>query len=972
MKKYLLMVLSVFSVSFLMAQDRTVSGTVTDAESGESIPGANIVEKGTSNGTITDFDGNYTVSVGEGTTLVISFVGYTPQEVVVGSRSVIDVALALDVQSLSEVVVVGYGTQEKKEITSAVTSVKSKDFNAGLVNSPAQLIQGKVGGLTVARPGGDPNGSYAIRLRGVASFGANSQPLIVIDGLIGGDLNSVDPSDIESMDVLKDGSAAAIYGTRGSAGVILITTKSGKAGKTQVTYNGSTTIENVANSIEFLNAAEYRAAPGAQDLGSDTDWLDEVTETAMSNTHNISMSGGTPQTTYRASVNVRNVEGVGINSGFNQLNARLNLRQLALNDKLTIIPIISVTARDQQFSFAEGFRNAIIANPTLPVLYDGAAGTTDVGGYAERDIFQWINPVSIVEQNLNEGTELKIVGSMKMEYDFSDYVNGLRFGVFYSQQRENDERGQYFRKSAKFRGADVNGLANRGMESRLNELFETTLNYDVSAGGLDVAFLGGYSYQYFFTEGFSMSGGNFLTDAFTFNNIGASLDFPNGLGNVGSYANSNTLIAAFGRVNFNYDDTYFLSASIRREGSSRFGAENRWGNFPAVSAGANIDQIVDIPVVDNLKVRVSWGVTGNQPSNSYLSLRRFGPQGSYFENGSYLPSYGPVSNDNPDLKWETKKEIDFGFDFTALNGKLSGTFDWYKRTTEDLLFLVNVPVPPNLFGQTWRNVGELENTGVEFSINYDAYDDGNFSYNTGINFATFKTTVIRLDNSPLRTANMGSPGQNATDLVIVEDGAPLGQIFLPILDGFTDAGDLIMRDLDGDGSFCNCDDDKTVVGNGLPDFTLGWNNSLAFGAFDLNLFFRGAFGHELVNSYRGFYENYQSTTVVNYNVVKGPGLTLDNAGAAVNDTHVEDGSFVKLDNATLGYTLPINGDNIGFKNLRIYSTIQNAFVITDYTGIDPEVRYTDIGNGGAFAPGIERRNTYFTTRQITFGLTAEF
>lgn len=986
--KHTMVLLCFMTLFTFQALAQSITGQIKDGETGETIPGASIIIKGTANGTISDFDGNYTLSAGSGTTIVVAYVGYESQEIVVGAQAVIDISLATDLVTLSEIVVVGYGTQEKKEITSSVTSVKAKDFNQGTVNDPNQLIQGKVGGLSVAKPGGDPNGSYTVRLRGVSTFGANAEPLVVLDGVIGGSLDAVDPNDIASIDVLKDGSAAAIYGTRGSSGVILVTTKRGESGKTTFDYNSSVAFERVANTIDFFSPEEFRNTPGTTDLGSETDWLDEVTSTAVSHIHNVSMSGGVNNSSYRASFNYRNVEGVGNGTGFEQLNGRLNLTQRALNDNLTLDFNLSVTNKDRNIAIPEVFDHAITANPTLPVLFDGSLGTTDVGGFAERDIFRFWNPVSIQKQLTDEATEFSYLGSARLEYNFSDFVEGLRFAVSYSAQRKNKEEGFFAPSTAKLFGSSgPNGVAGRGEFNESNQLGEFTGNYDFSVGALDLAFLAGYSYQEFENEDFVMLGGNFPTDEFTFNNFSASQDFPNGLGQVSSSAGSNKLIAGFGRVNLNYDGTYFLSASVRREGSSRFGADQRWGTFSAISGGVNLNNLFTINNVDQLKLRVGYGITGAQPSENLLSIRRFGPTGSFFFNGGYVPSFGPISNPNPDLKWETKKEIDIGLDFAMMNGRLQGTIDWYRRVTSDLLFNIAVPVPPNLFGNTWRNVGEMTNTGVEISLDYEVVNTGNFSYTTGMNYATFQTEIKNLENSPLFVANMGSPGQNDTRLARVADGEPLGQLFLPVKIGVWSAGDaeaiadpsLVgsprFEDLDGDGTYCQCNDDKRVVGNGLPDFTIGWANKFEMGNFDLNLFFRGAFGHDLLNSYRGFYENFEGTTVANYNIVKGSGLETALTKAEVNSSHVEKASFFKMDNATIGYNLPVSDNKLGLRRLRFYFAVQNPFVISGYDGIDPEVRYEDLDdpdNPDALAPGIERRNTYFTTRTYTFGMNLGF
>lgn len=986
-------VLLILVTSAAWSQSRTVTGKVTSSDDGSDIPGVNVLEKGTSNGTVTDATGGYSITIGPSSTLVYSFVGYTSYEVAVGSQTTVDVSLQLDVTSLSEVVVVGYGTQEKKELTSAVTSVQSKDFNVGTVNDPAQLLQGKVAGLNIAKAGNDPNGTYNIRLRGIASFGANTEPLIVIDGVIGGSLSTVDPNDIHSIDVLKDGSAAAIYGSRGGSGVILITTKTGKSGRVVVEYNGSAAVETIGRTIKVMSADEYRQVNGAVDFGADTDWLKVVTHNGSYQVHNLSLAGGSGGTAYRASFNVRDAEGIAINSGFNQLNGRFNLTQKALNDKATFTFNLSTTRKDADYGFLESLRYAIISNPTMPVYDDKFAadsptGGGEFGGYAERGIFDYYNPLGIAELNQSKGTDSRLLASLRAEYDFSDLLPGLRAAVFYSQQNESEIRGQYFDKSSKWGGYNRNGLANRLTNQRNTQLFETTINYDKDLGGANLAILGGYSYQYFFNEGFGMQGGNFLTNAFTYNNMGAALDFANGLGQVVSYANSNKLVAFFGRANLNINGNYFVSASARYEGSSRFGANNKWGLFPAVSAGVTLSNLVSIPTVNSLKLRASYGVTGNQPANSYASLQRFGPQGNFFYNGAYGPAYGPVSNANPDLKWETKAEFDFGADFSMLDNKLTGTMDYYTRNTKDLLLSVNVPVPPNLYGQTLVNIGELQNQGFELALNYLAVNNAKMSWTTGINLATMKTKVVSLSKGGLSVgeggilyrANMGSPGQNTTNLVRVKEGESLGQLWGPVQEAVNPDGTLKFKDLNGDGTFCNCDDDRTVVGNGLPKFTLGWANNFNFGNFDATLFFRGSFGHDLYNSYRGFYENTEPTTVINYNIVNTKYFDPNIKKAAVNSTHVEKADFVKLDNMSVGYSIPLQGKAV--RKFRIYVAGQNLFVISNYTGVDPEVRYVDtndVNPNGFFpsqpdplAPGVERRGTYFTTRTYTVGVNLSF
>uniref|UniRef100_UPI0040480DC7 SusC/RagA family TonB-linked outer membrane protein n=2 Tax=Algoriphagus sp. TaxID=1872435 RepID=UPI0040480DC7 len=987
MKKQRLLILCFFSLLALSigfsanAQQARITGKVTDAATGEGMPGASVLVKGTTRGMITDLDGNYSIEASSTDVLVFSFIGYNTVEETVGTRTTINLTLSESIQGLNEVVVVGYGTQEKKEITSAVASVKAEDFNRGTVNDPTQLLQGKVAGLNISKPGGNPNGGFNIRLRGISSFGANAEPLIVIDGVIGASLSTVDPNDIESMDVLKDGSAAAIYGTRGSAGVILVTTKSGKKGKAVVEYSGTAATESVARTIPIMNADEYRALPGSNDLGSNTDWFDAVTKTGVSFVNNLSISGGNEGTSYRMSLNSRNVEGVGINSGFDQLNARLNLTQRALKDKALFSINISNTTADRQFGNDNSFRYAIISNPTLPI-YDPNPQSPNFGGYAERDIFDWFNPVSIAEQNINDGREGRLLTSIRGEYNFTD---NFKVSAFYSSQRETFWNGSYSPKTAKFGGGfGRKGLATVQNNETLNDLFEATANYEQSVGKLNMSFLGGYSYQEFFYQGDYTQAGNFLTDAFTYNNLGAALDFANGLATVYSYASENKLVAFFGRANFNFDDTYLLSISSRYEGSTRFGENNKWGLFPAVSAGVNIANLVDITGVNALKVRASYGRTGTQPGESYISLLRYGRQGNFFYNGAFVPSYGPVSNNNPDLSWETKDEVNVGLDFVAFNNKLSGTIDYFTRVTSGMILPINVPVPPNLFPTTLLNIGEVENSGLEVLLNYNAIDKSDFKWNVGVNFSTLATNLRSLSAGDLSfgavnyRSNFGSPGQNLTQLIRVQENGPLGQIWGPIQTGVDENGAPIMKvingtakDANGNPVYCNCDDDRAQLGTAYPTINFGINNSFNYKNWDLNFFFRGSLGHSLINSYRGFYENTESTTVQNWNIVKTKYFDPNIKKAEYNSSHVEKADFMILDNATIGYNFNVKqGKSVG--KIRTFLSVQTPFMFTGYTGVDPSVRYQDPENGDPLAPGIERRATYFTTTITTLGLNLSF
>lgn len=964
-----------------------LSGVVKDAETDDPVSGATVLVQGTASGAYTDDAGRFTIQVpGDANTLIVSFFGYEQQEIAIDGQSEIEVSLTTSISTLDEVLVTGYGTQKAKEVTSAITSVDAKDFNGGQVNDAAQLIQGKVAGLVIARPGGNPNGTFNIRLRGLSTAAGNTEPLVVIDGVIGADLGSIDPNDVQSIDILKDGSAAAIYGTRGSNGVIIVTTKTGTAGSSQINYNSFGTIEEVAQTVDVSPASEFRNIIAEQgfdrDLGATTDWFDELTQTGLSQVHNLSLSGGTGQTTYRVSGNFRDIQGAAINTGFWQLNGRINLTQRALNDKLRITVNLAATTRAEEDINGEAFRQATIYNPTAPVRSDDPA--FDIyDGFFQEVLFNYFNPVAIAEQVIQEKEEQFTNFNFEGAYDI---IPGLTLLGRYSQNRESEIRRFYADKQSFFLGRDRNGLATIINEREQNELIESTLTYSGDAGNFYYTILGGYSYQEFVFDGNGAQGGDFLTDEFTFNNLSGALDFPNGRGVAGSFKNLNKLVAFFGRVNLNYKDTYFLNATVRREGSTLFGENNKYATFPAVSAGVNLASFLQVPWIDNLKFRASYGRTGALPTTVGISQLRLAPSGNFFLNGEYVPSFAPFSNANPDLKWETKDEIDFGFDFSFFNQRLNGSMDYYRRVTEDLIFGLPVPVPPNLVGITQVNVGELRNNGFEFAASYLAVNNNNFTWTPTVNFSTFNTELVSLSNDDLEfgsetfIANLGSPGQNNTPLIRVAEGEPVGQIWGKVFEGVNEDGTWQFADLDGDGESRLDEDDETVIGNGLPDFTIGIANSFTFGNFDANFFLRGSFGHDLVNTFRAFYEVPNQANAYNVTTTEFYDPQLDDS-PLFNSIHVEDASFLKLDNATIGYTIPL-GENSPFSRLRIYIAGQNLFVLTDYTGVDPEVRFQDetvvdqsvtfLGGqetiANPLAPGIDRRNTYFRTRSYTFGI----
>ncbi|MEO5891524.1 MAG: SusC/RagA family TonB-linked outer membrane protein [Ferruginibacter sp.] len=979
--RYVLILAIGLLVNNKLSAQISIKGTVTD-NNNQPFPGVSVIVKETANGTTTDATGAYSITVpNKNAVLVFSFVGYPSQEIAVGAKTEISLSLSPSVGQLNEVVVVGYGTQKRKEVTSAVATVNAEQFNKGNISDVAQLLQGKVAGLSISKPGGNPNGGFTIRLRGLSTLGANASPLIVVDGQVGADLNTIDPNDIQSIDVLKDAGSAAIYGTRGSSGVIIVTTK--KGGRVSaVSYNGSVTTENPIKFTEHMTAAEYKAA-GGRDLGAVTDWNKAITRNALSHIHNIAFSGGSGGgTTYTASVNYRNGQGVAIKTGFDQVNAHFGLTQRAMKDKLNFTLDVSTTRRSSQFGFDRAFQYATIFNPTAPLHTTDPALNYTGSGYVEQNFVEYANPLAVLEQNTNNGVNKRTNINASATYEI---IRGLKFQVRYAQQNTTNNIGIYLPKTSfdtrligtngaiNGSGYTRKGLAQKQNDEGYTQLYENILSYDKKVTEkLNVSAVAGYSYQDFAYNGSVLQAGDFLTDV-TSENFASASDFKNNRSFASSYKNGSKLVAFFGRLNLNYNDVAFISASLRREGSTQFGANNKWGMFPAVSAGVDLGKLADISFVNSLKLRGSYGVTGALPPNPYLSLFLYGPTGNNFlYNGVYIPAYEPTQNANPDLKWERKAEFDIGLDFSLFNSRLTGSLDYYNRQTSDLLFNANVPVPPNPTNRKWMNIGILENTGVELLLGYDVVKSKSFSWNTSINFSTFSIKLAKLNaelaGSYVGASNLGSPGQEQTEITRAVEGEKIGLLWGPVYRGINEYGHFLFDD--GTGKTDTIGGYKTKIGNGLPTFELGWTNTFHYKNFDLNFFFRGSFGHDIVNTYRAFFESSQSTVIASYNVVNtkyfNPAIQ---SGQTFSSLYVEKGSFIKLDNATLGYDFNFkNGGAI--KGLRAFVNGQNLFVITDYTGVDPEVRYSYGGN--ILAPGVDARDTWVRTRSFTLGVNLKF
>ncbi|AIY12224.1 SusC/RagA family TonB-linked outer membrane protein [Cellulophaga baltica] len=977
---------------FGMIQAQEVSGTVSDASG--PLPGASVLVKGTTNGTQTDFDGNFSLNnVASDATLVFSYIGFKTTEIAVTGKSTIDVTLAEDAQALAEVVIVGYGSTTKKEITSAVTQVSEEEFNKGTINNPSELLQGKVAGLSIYNKGGNPNEDAVIRLRGISTVGSNSQPLVVIDGVIGASLNNIDPSDIASMTVLKDGSAAAIYGSRGSSGVIIVTTKSGRAGTTEVSYNGSVASSSISNTIDRMSASEFATA-GGTDLGSNTDWLDLVTRNAISNIHNVSISGGQELTNFRLSTNFRDAQGILDKSGFDQFNTRFNATTSILDDKLKIDFNASYTKRDSDFGFNEALRYAILYNPTAPVLGVNSPypyNAEPYGGYFETlGLFDSFNPVSIVDQNTNTGSRNEFTYSANFKYSVS---NDLVLNAIYSEQTSKYTNSEYYRTTSLFRGAATSPLR-KGLaritsgESRF-KLFEAYGDYSLNPiDNLNMKFTAGYSWQQENTNSYFLSAGDFPNDDLAYID---ALEWSQDKINAGQIDISSDrspdqkIIAFFGRMNATFDDAIYFNASIRREGSTKLGENNKWGLFPALGLGVDLNKYLNLNNTDLFKVRLGYGVTGSLPSDYGLANARFEPTAD-------LLSTNQVTDANPDLKWEEKAETNLGFEYNS--GRLSTTLDLYTRTVSDFILerAVDVAVYPT--GSRVENGGDLSTKGFELAVNYDIIKKDDFTYNSGLVLSSYKTELEKFDATTLR-GNLGAPGQNETAVILVAPGQAIGEIWGPIWtgdivdgsqtfvdvngDGTIQADQLISNIIDEDGDGVR-DGDLAKLGKGIPDFELGWSHSITYKNWDFNAFFRGAFGHSLVNNFRVFYEP-RVGSQGSYNFVNTELAEPTITNAKFSSLYVEKADFVKLDNLSVGYRFNM-GENKYIKGLRVSLSGQNLFTITGYTGADPEPSLADKGsidNGGflglnadPLTPGIDRRYNYFASRTVTLGVNVNF
>lgn len=961
-------------------QQNAVTGKVTD-RTGLGLPGVTVFVKGTTNGTITDNNGNFNITnVDSQSILSFSFVGMRTQEVIVGSQRVINISLQEETIGIEEVVAIGYGTQKRKEVTSSVETIRSEDFNAGGSRSPMDLIQGKVAGLNITRTqGSNPNSGVDIQLRGVTSLTGTRTPLIVVDGIPGGNLDLLQQDDIESFNVLKDGSAAAIYGTRGNAGVILITTKKGKAGDPRYDYSTYVQREFVDKKPDYLSAADFRSLISqglvnqSQDYGSSTDLYDELIDKSnLSQYHNFAASGGSANTNYRASVFYNEAKGIAKENGRDQFGGRFNINQKGLQDRL--IMQLNVASNFNKANMLGGstgdFEQAIQRNPTAPIYKPD-------GTFLETDAYNNYNPMSRLANRISERDQQTFSSDLKMQLQIAEGLSASAFGSYV----RNNYNDRYYRSIKDWDQRPTSqylGMAYASKSNYLhwNKTFESTIDYySTIAQEHSITALVGYSYQYATTETFNVNNSGFTTDGFLDWNLGAGSAINNTQlprPGMGSFKEDNTLIAFFGRINYTLKEKYFLQAILRHEGSSRFGANNKWGNFPAVSAGWAIseeDFMSILTFVDDLKIRAGYGVTGNQGIPNYQSMVTLGTGGVYPQSGVFYQTYGAARNPNPNLRWEQKAEFNVGIDFSVLNRRINGSIDAYNRTTKDLLYNYSAQQPPFVRDRLYTNVGSIQNHGVEVQISATAIKSGDFRWNINFTGNSQFNKLTKLSSDVFKANwlefyGLPSPG-NLGNAIRLEEGGAVGNFYGKRFAGFDDNGKWLFYKADGSTGYAGQmnADDLTIIGNGVPKYQAALGNTFTYKNFDLSLLFRGKFAFDILNAKELYFGNKKWLP---NNLLRSAVTTHDalNDDPQYSDYYIENGDFVKLDNITIGYNFNLKSSYI--RNMRLYMTGRNVLTFTGYSGIDPELQ--DVG----FETGVDGRGFYPRTQSWAIGLNIGF
>lgn len=985
-----------------LGQERQVQGTVTDGETGEPLPGANVVVQDTEIGTTTGPDGRYQIEVpGPDAVLVFSFVGYQTQRVDVGSRETIDVILQVEVGAMDEVVVTGYGTQERQDISGSISSVDVAEANVGQISSPQDLLQGRVPGLSIAGNDGEPGSDQRVRVRGLKSLSANSQPLYVIDGTPvsntnitpGGPqgssnsanpLSLINPQDIESIQVLKDASATSIYGSQGSNGVILIETKGGDEGGLQVNYSGQTSVGQPSRELNLLSADEFREArreftgaeipPEKQE--TDTDWQDKVMRTTVSQEHNLSFSGGGERTTYRASGNYSVQEGLVRESGLERLSGRFNIRHAMLEGRLQLNGRLfsSYVQRDHVFSSetvgASGdvLKDMLAFPPINPVRNDDGTFFE----FAEQNL----NPVALQEQITDRSDQQRTIGNLSVEYDILENLTAK--GAFNLDQSRGIRRS--FVPQASLAGRDIGGSGSQSQREFSDLVAQSQLSYNRedlfgSWGSLDM--IAGFEYEREIFQTVGIESQDFVTDAVpAFNNLGGGTNVETPF----SGKERVDQLGVFGRANYDYENKYLLTVTARRDGSSVFGEENRWAWFPSASLGWNITQesFLDVDWLSQLKLRASGGLSGNQAvppfeSLPVLALSR-GNSGVFGQDNEVIGTTQQRTA-RPDLKWETTTEFNVGVDFTA--GRFTGSLDYYTSTTDDLLLNVRVvqPAPSNF---VLDNVGEVSNTGIEGSLEALVLDRSDMNLTLSATASSNRNEVESLGGrGTIDHGTIGGRGLSGQQSQRLEPGHPIGSFFGPVFIGVNEAGQEVFRGREGGTTADAGDAEEFHLGNPVPDISYSFNADFRYKGFDASVFFRGEQGRELLN-------NTALALTSKSRLAQGLNVLEEAVNDGTNTSHtpnissrwVEDASFLRLDKLSFGYDFSnLLNSTLGqqLRRARLFVSGDNLFVITPYSGFDPEMNTNSSGEGLGFrnlatpSRGIDWAN-FPRSRTFTVGL----
>ena len=969
-------------VSLLTFAQSNVSGTVKDAN-GEPLIGVSVLEVGTQNGAVTDMYGNYKLNVKPGAKLKISYIGFTPQTVKAGSNS--QIVLQEDNTALNEVVVVGYGTMRRKDVTSSITTVKAEDLNQGVFTDPGQMLQGKVPGLVVSSTA-DPNGSPTITLRGASTLrtGAMS-PYYVVDGIPGVDISIVSPEDIESIDVLRDATATAIYGSKAANGVIIITTKKGAEEKTNVSYNGYVAFDNILKKYDVCTADDLRQYAKdnnitLKDGGANTDWQDEVLRTGISHNHNVNISGGNGSTNYMISADLRKREGVIKMTGFDRFNVRSLVSTKTLKDHLTV-SIGANMMYGKHFGVPSGNEGASVLDamnyysPTNAIK--NADGTWTVGSGSKN-----YNPLALMEENKSETVwkRNQFVGKTALEL-----WKGFVWSVNYSWSNYQSTYSAYNTRNSQLEGiGNKNGQATRNTYFGREQTFETYLNYDFKVGKSKWGLMGGYSWEEKKNnDGFGLSVEGYYNDDLGWYNMSYAQTILGVQNSVQSgYLEKVRNISFYGRVNYSFDSRYMLQATIRRDGSSVFGKNNRWGTFPSVSAAWNITEekfMQNQHIFDNLKLRAGYGISGNAMGfDVYSSYNTYGASGTFVYDGKTYRTYGATKNANPDLKWESTGMLNIGLDFAFLKGRLNGTVEVYHKKTKDLIWSYPVSTTQYIYGWIDANVGEMTNKGIEFTLNAVPVRTKNFMWSTTLNLSHNKNTVDKMQNETFHTTNLtqGDPmvaGVSADGWTQrIMEGEPIGTFYTYQYAGIVNGrSEYYVLDENGNrtGETTNNPSlkDRSITGCAQPKLNAGWNNTLTYKNWSLNAFITGVFGNDVYNSARAHYTSAQMFSD-GKNVLKEflNNPASDASGSLPSDRFIEKGSYVRLQTLSLSYTFR-NCFNDWIQDLTLYGTANNLFTITNYKGLDPEV------NMGGIDPGIDYRwSRYPHTRTFMVGVKINF